>query len=165
MPPDPSRYVTDVVGFHILPEFIESLRVAGGLGYAAVIVTNQRGIGLGVVRRESVNRMHEVLHEVLRRESLSLLDILVCPYDDDAHPWRKPNPGMLLEAEERHSLDLAASWMIGDSERDVTAGARAACRTVRVASPAAHTDADFHLFSMSELPVFLERNLPGTETS
>ena len=43
---------------------------------------------------------------------------------------RKPNPGMLLKAAEDFNLDLAQSWMIGDSESDVKAGINAGCKTV-----------------------------------
>lgn len=45
---------------------------------------------------------------------------------------RKPEPGMLLSAPRHHQLDLAASWMIADSEVDVTAGKKAGCKTARL---------------------------------
>lgn len=61
-----------------------------------------------------------------------------CPYHPEGvapeyrrdHPWRKPNPGMLLQAAEDMHLDLARSWMIGDQQRDVLAGRAAGCRTI-----------------------------------
>ena len=48
---------------------------------------------------------------------------------------RKPAPGMLLRAAEELGLDLATSWIVGDSDSDVEAGRRAGTRTVLVAHP------------------------------
>ena len=61
-----------------------------------------------------------------------------CPYHPEAtvqeyrrdHPWRKPHPGMILQAARDMGLDLSRSWMIGDQERDILAGKAAGCRTV-----------------------------------
>jgi D-glycero-D-manno-heptose 1,7-bisphosphate phosphatase len=67
---------------------------------------------------------------------------------------------MLLEAAERHGLDVAHSWMIGDQERDVVAGKRAGCaKTVLVRKTEKPTVADFHLREMSELAALLRREL------
>lgn len=48
---------------------------------------------------------------------------------------RKPAPGMLLDAAAELDVDLRASWMIGDTDGDVAAGAAAGCRTVLIAAP------------------------------
>jgi hypothetical protein len=55
---------------------------------------------------------------------------------------RKPKPGMLLKAAEDMDIDLAASWMVGDSARDVEAGQRAGCRTIRVRIPPQSPESD-----------------------
>ena len=61
---------------------------------------------------------------------------------------RKPAPGMLLDAAHELELDLAASWMIGDTDTDVVAGAAAGCRTMLIENPlsahkrAGHAGAD-----------------------
>ena len=112
-------YVNHLDDFHIRPGFVECIRVAAAKGYPAVIVTNQRGIFRGITPPEQLAAMHQHLRDELAAEGLALLDILVCTADDPTHPHRKPNPGMLLEAAERHHLDLARSWMIGDRESDV----------------------------------------------
>ncbi len=65
-----------------------------------------------------------------------------CPFHPEAtvaefrgsHPWRKPSPGMLHAAAQSLDLDLTRSWMVGDAERDVEAGAAAGCRTIRLGS-------------------------------
>jgi histidinol-phosphate phosphatase family protein len=158
--PSPDRYVMDVHTFHLLPAFIEALRVVDEKGYRAVVVTNQSGVERGALTEETVQAIHDHMHELLQQEGLGLLDVMVCTSADDAHSHRKPNPGMLLEAAERHGLDVAHSWMIGDQERDVVAGKRAGCaKTVLVRKTEKPTVADFHLREMSELAALLRREL------
>ena len=157
-------YVERVEDFHLLPAFIAALRIVRRRGYEAVIVTNQRGVALGRVRPEALQEMHARLRAALAAEGLRLLDILVCTTDNDADPRRKPNPGMITEAAECHELDLARSWMIGDSERDIEAGRRAGCgTTVRVAPSGERTAADLRVPDIESLPGLLEQMLPAVE--
>jgi D-glycero-D-manno-heptose 1,7-bisphosphate phosphatase len=95
-------------------------------GFPLVAVTNQPEIARGTQSAAAVERINQRL-----RELLQLAEIVVCPHDDeDGCPCRKPKPGMLVDAAERHDLDLAASYMVGDRWRDVEAGRRAGCTTV-----------------------------------
>lgn len=154
-------YVERAEDFHILPGFLAALRIVRQRGYAAVIVTNQRGVALGLVPPEELAAMHERLRAVAAAAGLELLDIRVCTANDDRDPRRKPNPGMLLEAAEAHGIDLKRSWMIGDSERDIEAGRRAGCAvTVRVGPSEARTAADLRAPDMDTLAVLLEEHLP-----
>lgn len=108
----------------ILPGVKEALQTLNEAGYLLICVTNQPDVARGTQRRETVEAINTAL-----KSSLPLQEIVVC-YDDGDSPRRKPNPGMLLEAAERHGIDLSASFMVGDRWKDIEAGARAGCRTV-----------------------------------
>ena len=76
--------------------------------------------------------------------------------------WEKPNPAMVLEAAQNHQIDLTASWLIGDADRDIVMAQNAGVgTTVRVRShhsigvPADHT-----VGSVAELPKLLACELP-----
>ncbi len=152
-------YVERVEDFEIIPKFLEALAVVNRHGYEAVIVTNQRGVALGRLTEETLEEIHRRLLEEVEARGLRITDILYCPHDFDDCECRKPEPGMLLEAAARHRLDLGRSWMVGDSERDIEAGRRAGCRTVRIAEESVSTQADYHLYSVDDLPEFLEEHL------
>ena len=153
-------YVERWEDFRLQPSFVDSLRIVVERGYAPVVVTNQRGVGRGVMPRAELDRIHDGLVAALAAEGLALADIRVCTAVTDDDPRRKPNPGMLTEAAEVHGLDLARSWMIGDSEKDIEAGRRAGCAvTVRV-HPTAPTEATARLDSMDDLPGYLRAHLP-----
>ncbi len=95
-------------------------------GFPLIAVTNQPDIARGTQSAAAVERINSRL-----RQLLPLTEVVVCPHDDDDDcPCRKPRPGMLVDAAERHDLDLAASYMVGDRWRDVEAGRRAGCTTV-----------------------------------
>ena len=81
----------------------------------------QPGIARGQLSWETLNEMHRRLREIV-----PLDDIEVCPHTDADHcECRKPKPGMLLTAADKLSIDLASSYFVGDTRRDLEA-ARAA---------------------------------------
>ena len=125
-----------------VPEGLKALRAAG---YRLIVVTNQAGVARGVFTEDDVDAVHQRI-AVLVDEAIddeNLIDrFYYCPYHPDAplddyrrdHPWRKPHPGMLLQAARDLDLDLAQSWMVGDQERDMRAGRSAGCRTALLAA-------------------------------
>jgi len=158
-PPPGRRYIEQPEEFVILPEFLAALRIVQARGCAAVIVTNQKGIATGRIAPVALADMHRRLQDAVRAAGLQpLAEIGVSTAADDAHPDRKPNPGLLLAAARRHGLDLARSWMIGDSERDVEAGCRAGCRTIRVGGTQP-TAADVRVPDMAHLVTWLDEHL------
>jgi D-glycero-D-manno-heptose 1,7-bisphosphate phosphatase len=137
--------------FHLLPEFAAVARSVMALGYEVAIITNQRGVALGVLSEETLSEMHRRLNDVLISQGVSLLGIYICPHERDSCACRKPLPGLFLRAAEEHDIDLSASWMIGDKETDVVAGRNATCRAILVNSDTEGSQADHCVADMSEL--------------
>lgn len=122
--PYPPKSVQEFV---LLPRVREALVTLQQAGYFLSVVTNQPDVGRGTVDQTAVEAIHAHMHEML-----PLDDIRVC-YDDGRQVdsrHRKPHPGMLLDAAAEFSLDLPASFMIGDRWRDVEAGLNAGCKTI-----------------------------------
>jgi histidinol-phosphate phosphatase family protein len=158
--PGPGAYVLDWAGFEFEPAFPGILRRVIEKGYVAVVVTNQRGVALGLITQAALDDIHTRMRQALKeRHGLELLDVMVCPHEKGVCTCRKPSPGMLLTAAKQHGLDLAASWMIGDHERDVEAGRRAGCRTILVDAGTEKTAADVRVASMDALSVWIDRDL------
>ncbi|MCC6579896.1 MAG: HAD family hydrolase [Phycisphaeraceae bacterium] len=110
-----------------------------GLGYRIVVVTNQGGVARGLYTVEDVEKVHQKINDLIHANSAVKVDrFYFCPYHPQGtveayrqeHPWRKPQPGMLLQAAKDMELDLSQSWMIGDQLRDIEAGAAAGVRTI-----------------------------------
>lgn len=153
-------YVERWEDFCLLPEFVESLRTARQAGYEAAIVTNQRGVARGIMSRETLESIHCLLRDELKRQKApALLDIIYCPHNLTGCVCRKPQPGMLYALAARHRIQLSASWMIGDNETDAVAGKRAGCRAILVNAKKMDTRADYKIDRMARLPSLLNRIL------
>ncbi|MEI7881430.1 MAG: HAD-IIIA family hydrolase, partial [bacterium] len=158
-------YVERWEDFHILPEFVDILRIVTELGYAAVIITNQRGVARGIMTLATLEDIHQRLRATLKEQhGLELLDIFTCTHAREADcDCRKPKPGMLFEAARKHSLDLKNSWMIGDSPKDAEAGRAAGCHTILVNPSVTPELADLTFDSMAELRQDLRKILLNSE--
>jgi histidinol-phosphate phosphatase family protein len=105
-------------------------------GFALLLATNQAGLAKGRFTAAQFSRLQRALEQRLRDEAgIRLLDVMMCPHapGPDGAPacaCRKPAPGMLTQAADRHGIDLPGSWMVGDTLDDVQAGRSAGCRTV-----------------------------------
>ena len=112
-------YVTRVADFHVRPEFLDAVAAATERGWPCVVVSNQRGVGKGLVPSAELDAMNAALRAALAGRGLALLDILCYTGLASDHPDCKPHPGLVLRAAAKHGLDLARSWMVGDRERDI----------------------------------------------
>ncbi len=109
------------------PQVDEALRIIEGKGYLRIIVTNQPDVATKNIDLDEFVLMMRYF------ECLNLTDILVCLHAPGGGcACRKPSPGMLLEAGQRHGIDFSRSYMIGDSETDIEAGKAAGTKTILV---------------------------------
>ena len=115
---------------------LASLAALAQAGFALVIVTNQAGLAEGRFTRVQFDALARELERRLALEAgVRLAGFECCPHAPDAEGrpacrCRKPAPGMLIDAAQAHGLDLARSWMVGDTLDDVEAGHRAGCRSI-----------------------------------
>lgn len=100
----------------VLPGRKEKIQQYKADGWKIVAVTNQGGIGLGHTTHDKVKTTLAALNEELGRPFDDMLYEGSAPKEN--HHRRKPNPGMLQEAAEKHHLDLTKSLMVGDRESD-----------------------------------------------
>ena len=113
-------------------------------GYLLVCVTNQPAAAKGRVSVTQLLAVHERLTEMLAQEGVILTASRLCLHHERgvvpglSGPCRcrKPAPGMLLDAAGALGLDLASSWMVGDTDADIDAGRAAGCRTMLIRNPA-----------------------------
>jgi histidinol-phosphate phosphatase family protein len=153
-------YVEKWEDFHLQPGFVAALKTAQLKGYPAVIITNQQGVAKGLYSVDELEDIHGQMRAQLRTHGVDVLDIFYCPhFAADDCDCRKPKPGMLKDAAQKHGLDLEQSWMVGDSEKDVEAGHNAGCKTIRVCPIDEKTKAEFHVEHIDEVAFVLQEEL------
>jgi D-glycero-D-manno-heptose 1,7-bisphosphate phosphatase len=100
---------------------------------AVVMVTNQAGIGRGYYGWPEFSAVQDAILSALVQDGARIDAVYACahhpsavgPYAHSDHPWRKPNPGMLLRAAGDLNLELGRSWLVGDKAIDIEAARRA----------------------------------------
>jgi len=92
------------------------------LNYQIIVVTNQSGIGRGYYDEDDFHIINNWMLGQFKNKGIEILDVFFCPHDPESNcDCRKPKPGMLNQANEKHNIDMEKSWMIGDKEADVAA--------------------------------------------
>ena len=132
-------YVNHVDRIRLMPRSAEAIKAANDAGFQTVVATNQAGVARGYFE-ETLIEVHDRVREMLAAEGAHLDGIYYCPH----HPQvgspayrkectcRKPGTGMLERARDEMGIDLAASYMVGDTVKDLEAGRRAGATTVLV---------------------------------
>ncbi|HYD99801.1 MAG TPA: HAD family hydrolase [Alphaproteobacteria bacterium] len=129
-------YVHTVDRFDWVPGIFDLARAACDRGYRIAVVTNQSGIGRGLYSQAQFDALTAWMAAEFARRGAPLAAVYCCPW----HPehgapgtplaprdsfWRKPHPGMILQAARELDLDLGRSLLVGDKAGDIAA-ARAA---------------------------------------
>lgn len=130
-----SDYVKSWAEFDFLPGVLEALRCLTQLGWPIIVVSNQSAIGRGLLTPPAVDEIHERMVDAIRRAGGRVDAVLYCPHHPDARCLcRKPQPGLLWEAQARFHLDLARSFLVGDAESDMLAALAVGSRPILVKS-------------------------------
>ncbi len=131
--PPQACYLDRVEDVHFIDANLAALSALGAEGFKFIIITNQAGIGRGVVTAESVTRVNEFMVARLAEVGIDIIGIYMCPHSWDAGcACRKPRPGMLTLAAREHNLYLPKTVFVGDDERDIEAGNLAGAQTLLV---------------------------------
>ncbi|MBL6867816.1 MAG: D-glycero-beta-D-manno-heptose 1,7-bisphosphate 7-phosphatase [Cryomorphaceae bacterium] len=128
----------------LYPYTASSIRRLNKMGFLVVVVTNQSVIARGLCTIATLDEIHKKMETELGQDGAFVEAIYYCPhhphsgYEGEIKEFkvecscRKPKPGMLLEAADRFNIDLTQSYLVGDSPRDIEAGANAGVETIRV---------------------------------
>jgi len=123
-------YLADPAGVDLIPGAGAALRRARALGYQLFLFTNQSGIGRGYHTLEDTRRVNRRMEELLGLPSPVFDDVCIAPEaPGDPVAYRKPSPRFILESIERHRLDPAQCWMVGDAASDIAAARAAGIRS------------------------------------
>lgn len=123
---DDVHYLSDPDQVHTLAGANQLLRLASERGWAVVVITNQSGIARGFFNWKAYDAVTERMLEVLEaRHAIDAIYANGYGPDQATQGWRKPNPGMLMEAAADLNIDLAGSVLVGDRLSDLRAGLNA----------------------------------------
>jgi len=162
----------------LLPGVPSALRNIKATGALLVLITNQPVVAREMVTEDQLEDIHLHLQEMLQAEGAGLDAIYYCPHHPETHhpeacnpkyrrecDCRKPKPGLIVTAARDLGIELGASFFVGDSSRDIAAGAAAGCTTILVRTGCAGADnvcpdahPDLVVDDLSEAAVHIKQN-------
>ena len=120
--PDPG-YIRSLDQFEFYSYTLNALSNLSYAGNRFCIITNQSGVGRGIVHLEALAKIHNYILNSFHDNGIDLLGIYFCPsHPDEKSRYRKPEVGMFKQASKDHGINLARSIMIGDAVSDIEAG-------------------------------------------
>ena len=126
-------YVTRWGEFQFLEGVVQSLVQLHQNGFRLAVVTNQRGIHLGLMTLANVNHIHHKISKTVTKAGGSLNEFYVCPHGRaQGCGCRKPKSGLLDQAHHHRPVNWQQSFLVGDSETDITAGNRRGVTTIKI---------------------------------
>ncbi len=109
-----------------VPEALGRLKKAG---FLLIIVSNQSGVGRGLIKKETLPKIHEKLDELLKPFSATIDQYQLCYHrPEDYCECRKPKVLLFQNAQKSLQIDLSSSYMVGDKVSDIIAGQNAGCK-------------------------------------
>lgn len=133
----PDDYVKTVDQFKIIDGTLEALAIFNSIFGKIIIVSNQQGIGKGLMSAEELKVIHDHLIHEVNKAGGRIDKILVSPYlHSERHFTRKPSVGMgILAKKEFRDISFRKSVMVGDSISDLIFGKRLGMKTVFIGNP------------------------------
>jgi len=95
--------------------------------FLIIIVTNQPDVKKGTLKISELNKMHKKLYNHTQYD-----DLFYCTALTTKSKFRKPNPGMLIKAIRKYSINPKKSYLVGDRWSDIEAGDKIGCKTIYI---------------------------------
>ena len=131
--PPKAQYVRSCGEFEWLPGATDALRLLKENDYRVIVVSNQAGVGRGLMTETALQQIHERMKAEAAQAGGKIEAVYYCPHDWNAGcECRKPKPGLLYRAQREPPLDLTKTFFIGDDERDGEAAEAAGCSFAKV---------------------------------
>lgn len=134
-------YVRNPDQFEFLPGALGALSILADWAPRIVVITNQQGVGRGLMTHASVDEVHGHMMDQISASGGRIDEVLVCPHLVAKRcPCRKPAPGLASDWLAGHpDVDPRLSIMVGDAASDIAMGTALArrtggCDTVRIGS-------------------------------
>jgi histidinol-phosphate phosphatase family protein len=129
-------YMHDPALVQLVPGAAETLRAMQREGWTLIVISNQSGVGRGLITPAEMDAVQNRFLEVVQLAGVRIAACYFCPHrPDEGCQCRKPSVFHVEQAAREFDLDLSRSWMIGDRRSDILCGRQAGCRTIWFSNP------------------------------
>ena len=147
-------YILNWSEFEFYPGVTEAISLLSERFAKLIVISNQRGVGRGLMSEKDLLNIQRQMRSEIERNGGRIDKIYYCTATDSHHFYRKPNPGMALQAaKDFPSIDLSKTIMVGNKLSDMQFGRNAGTytvylRTTHPEQPLPHADIDLSFPSL-----------------
>ncbi len=126
---DSAQFIKSPEEWKPIPGSLDAIARLTEAGFRVIVATNQSGVGRGLFDMDTLNAIHDKMHKAVSAVGGRIDAVFFCPHPADSTcDCRKPRPGMFQEIASRFNVDLTGVPTVGDSLRDLQAGAAVGCQ-------------------------------------
>jgi len=157
-------YVIKPEQFKLNPEIVDVIKFIKENNFLAILITNQQGVGKGLMTLSELDEVHSFMQNLLLEKcGYNFDDIYFCTELAVSNSYyRKPNPGMLIDAINKWKIETDTSIMIGDTDSDIIAGKSSGLKTILVSDTEGNAVSDHHVTDLGKLYSLL-KNILGNK--
>jgi len=138
---DKSPYTLSAGDFEFYDGVLDAIKKFSSIFKHIFVVTNQRGVGKGMMTEQALSEIHELMTTTVSREGGRIDKVYYCTSIDNDHPDRKPDPGMAMRAMKEHpAVKKHQSIMVGNNLSDMEFGRAAGMYTVLLTTTGVRVD-------------------------
>jgi D-glycero-D-manno-heptose 1,7-bisphosphate phosphatase len=130
-----ANYIRSWEDVKFYPWAIKALKNLSQTDYLIFVITNQSVIGRGLVDASTIEKINLRILQEIKNGGGRIDQLYICPHaPQDLCTCRKPQPGMIQQAQKEYQLDLSTSWLIGDAYSDLLAGVNSGIKNLIMVS-------------------------------
>ena len=158
-------YISSPSDLVLIPGVAEAIARAQAAHYKIIVVSNQSGVGRGIIKEKALEEIHRTMDSLLWEAAKAKVDYYsICiHHPQEACECRKPKTKLILDVARNLSIDLGKSFFVGDRHTDICAGINSGCRSILVCSGKGIATKKSYKENAEkfkgELPVFIARDL------
>jgi D-glycero-D-manno-heptose 1,7-bisphosphate phosphatase len=160
-------YINHISRFVLLPGTAEAIKILNRHDFLAIVLTNQSGVARGYFPIDFVEKIHSYMKGLLQKKGAGIDGIYFCPhYKEGVVPefsiacaCRKPQTGLIETACENFDIDMANSYVVGDSYSDIDMAHRSNLKGILVTTGYGLGEIDYVLPGSQTKPVHIAKDL------
>lgn len=150
-------YVSSWEQWGFLPGALEGLRLLRENGFRTLVVSNQAGVGKGLVSESRLRAITARFLKEVEKHGGRIQKVYYCTHrQEEACECRKPRPGLLIKAQKEFRFHFADAFMVGDSENDLRAAREVGCRAILISNGRRARPAGFPYKAVEAFPDLLQ---------
>ena len=125
---DSHAYIKSWEEFEFIPGSLEAIKEFTSNGFVNIVITNQSAVPRKLISLKDLEFVHNMMMQTVASSGGEIKDVFYCPHmPEDDCDCRKPEPGLIYQAQKKYGLDLNTAVMVGDSAKDIECARRAGC--------------------------------------